>query len=222
MTSTRIDLVTLADRPGSLHGRVVPVPARPEAWRLEATEAALVLGSRQGDGVADLASCAAAGIDVVRRRSGGGAVLVEPGALTWVDVVIPSDDGRWTDDVVESMHWCGERWRRALVAVGCPGAQVCSLPSAPDELSEVVCFAGTGHGEVTVGGAKAVGISQRRTRHAARFQCCVHHRWNPDRLWRLLAAPQPSLDAMSTLPVFELVVATADELVTALVDALGT
>ena len=53
--------------------------------------------------------------------------------------------------------------------------------------SELVCFAGLGPGEVTVGGAKVVGMSQRRTRAAARFQCGVVHRWAPAELVALLA-----------------------------------
>ena len=40
----------------------------------------------------------------------------------------------------------------------------------------LVCFAGVGPGEVLAGGRKLVGISQRRTRAGARFQCAVHVR----------------------------------------------
>jgi lipoate-protein ligase A len=44
--------------------------------------------------------------------------------------------------------------------------------------SPLVCFAGLGPGEVSAGGRKLVGISQRRTRAAARFQCAVHGRFD--------------------------------------------
>jgi hypothetical protein len=37
------------------------------------------------------------------------------------------------------------------------------------------------------GGAKVVGISQRRTRAAARFQCAALARWDPSGLLDLLA-----------------------------------
>src|SRR5690606_25915326 len=54
--------------------------------------------------------------------------------------------------------------------------------------SDLVCFAGLGPGEVTVpGGAKVVGISQRRTRAAARFQCAALLDWDPGSLLDLLA-----------------------------------
>ena len=53
--------------------------------------------------------------------------------------------------------------------------------------SRLVCFGGLGPGEVVVGGRKLVGISQRRTRAVARFQCVVHRRWDPGPLLGLLA-----------------------------------
>ena len=40
----------------------------------------------------DLEACAGAGVEVVRRRSGGGAVLVEPGSVVWVDVLVAATD----------------------------------------------------------------------------------------------------------------------------------
>ena len=49
-----------------------------------------------------------------------------------------------------------------------------------------VCFAGLGPGEVTVDGRKVVGISQRRTRAWARFQCAALGRWDPAALAELL------------------------------------
>ena len=42
-----------------------------------------------------------------------------------------------------------------------------------------------------------VGISQRRTRGWARFQCAVYRRWDPAALVALLAEPRPPVDAMA-------------------------
>ena len=53
--------------------------------------------------------------------------------------------------------------------------------------SRRICFAGLGAGEVIVGPRKLVGISQRRTREGARFQCVVHRAWDPVPLLGLLA-----------------------------------
>ena len=65
-----------------------------------------------------------AGIEVVRRRSGGGAVLLVPGEVLWVDVVVPRDDALWDDDVGRATHWLGELWVRALTRCGVAGATV--------------------------------------------------------------------------------------------------
>jgi lipoate-protein ligase A len=43
----------------------------------------------------------------------------------------------------------------------------------------VVCFASSSPGEVFVGANKLVGISQRRGRDGARFQCVLYRHWQP-------------------------------------------
>ena len=50
-----------------------------------------------------------------------------------------------------------------------------------------ICFAGVGPGEVLLDGRKVVGISQRRTRVGARFQCVVLRTWDPSELARIFA-----------------------------------
>ena len=121
---------------------------------------------------------------MARRRSGGSAVLVGPGRVVWADFVIPAGDELWQDDVGRAAWWVGEAFVAAL------GTGVVHRgPLERGRWGELVCFAGLGPGEVTIDGAKAVGISQRRTRAGARFQCAVHRRWDPDRLASLLAGP---------------------------------
>lgn len=44
-----------------------------------------------------------------------------------------------------------------------------------------MCFAGVGAGEVLLDGRKVVGISQRRARDGARFQCVVFRSFDVDR-----------------------------------------
>ena len=53
--------------------------------------------------------------------------------------------------------------------------------------SSTVCFDGVGAGEVLLAARKLVGISQRRTRHAARLQCCWYSHYDPARLVEFLA-----------------------------------
>jgi hypothetical protein len=49
---------------------------------------------------------------------------------------------------------------------------------------------------VHIADRKVVGISQRRTRWWARFQCASYLRWDPAGLVRLLASPRPEVDEL--------------------------
>jgi lipoate-protein ligase A len=158
-----------------LHSRELPDPVERSAWILEATAPALVLGSTQP--WIDVPA-----LEVCRRRSGGGAVLVRPHEVLWIDVLLPRDDPLWDDDVARATHWLGETWRDALGAgLVHTGEMIRTL------WSSAICFAGVGPGEVLVDGAKVVGISQRRTRAGARFQCAVMRTWDPSQLARIFA-----------------------------------
>jgi lipoate-protein ligase A len=159
-------------------------------WVCEPTVPTLVLGSTQGDDVVDHDACRRAGVAVARRRSGGGAVLVEPGGLLWLDVLLPAGDPRWEVDVARAFLWLGGAWAAALADVGV-GAEVHRGGLCTTSWSRLVCFGGLGTGEVVTvaGGPKLIGISQRRARGGARFQCAALARWEPDRLVGLLALP---------------------------------
>ncbi len=146
-------------------------------WVLEPTSTAVVLGSTQPD------DAVVPGTPAVRRRSGGGAVLMEPGGLVWVDVFVPADDPLWEVDVGRAFAWLGRAWADVVGA----GARAHDGPLVSTPWSTRVCFAGLGPGEVTVDGAKVVGISQRRTRAGALFQCAALLEWHPDRLLERLA-----------------------------------
>jgi lipoate-protein ligase A len=146
----------------------------------------LVLGSRQGSDVVDAAAVEQAGVEVVQRFSGGGAVLLEPGRSIWLDVLLPPADERWVDDVGLSFHWLGEVWTAALADLGVPASTYRGrMERTP--WGGLVCFGALGPGEVVVDGRKVVGMSQRRKRAGARFQCLVHDSWRPGDLLRLLA-----------------------------------
>jgi len=146
----------------------------------------LVLGSSQASDAVDGERVRQRGVDVVQRRSGGSAVLVEPGAAVWVDVTIPADDPHWDHDVGRAFHWLGAVWAEVLISGGVLAAWH-SGAMERTAWSPWVCFAGLGPGEVTAGGRKVVGLSQRRTREGALFQCCAVRRWEPERLLDLLA-----------------------------------
>ena len=153
---------------------------------LEIERPALVLGSTQRETDADAVAVAAFDVELTRRRSGGGAVLLVPGQTLWIDVELSREDPLWDDDVGRSFHWLGGSWLVALASLGVRGV-LHTGPVLETVWSRKVCFGGLGPGEVTVDGRKLVGISQRRTRDGARFQCVVHRRWDPVPLLGLLA-----------------------------------
>lgn len=169
------------------HARAVPDEAVRSVWWFEVEAPTVVLGSTQADDVVDRGRVTHDGVQVVRRRSGGGAVWLAPGVVTWVDLVIPASDPLWSADVSRSSAWVGEVWARCLRGLGTPDATVHAGGMVDGPWSRLVCFAGLGPGEVTVAGRKVVGVSQRRTRGAARFQCAVLHRWDPAPLLAVLA-----------------------------------
>lgn len=154
---------------------------------LVAGSPAVVLGSHEPEDWFDPAALRRAGLGLARRRSGGGAVLVGPGLSVWVDFVIPAGDPLWDDDVGRAAWWAGELWSEVLRAAGVADGNLRVWRGAmrPTRWSPVVCFAGMGPGEVEMGGAKVVGVSQRRTRRAALFQTAALLQWDAG-LWESL------------------------------------
>ena len=172
-------------------------PAAPDgavrlARVLSVDRAALVLGSGQPETDVDQEAAAAAGVEIVRRRSGGGAVRVDPGALLWVDLIVPAGDPLWQADVGRATWWVGATWASALeTAVGAdPEVWRDGMRRSP--WSALVCFAGTGPGEVCIEGRKVVGVSQRRTRRAALFQTAALLDWDAAAVLALLRVDDAS------------------------------
>jgi lipoate-protein ligase A len=176
-----------------------PLPATERAIRINVIEdTAVILGSTQPESHVDAARAAAGGVAVLRRRSGGGAVLVGPGQLLWIDVVVPVDDPLWTPDVGRAFWWLGDVWVAALEAAGILGGLVWRGGLVRSPWSDRVCFAGLGSGEVVVGNAKVVGLSQRRTRAGAHFQCAVPISWDPAQLLAVMALGDDARSAAET------------------------
>ena len=157
----------------------------------------LVLGSAQPDADVDHRVAGSLGVQVVRRRSGGGAVLLVPGEFLWLDLVIAADDPLWLDDVGQAMVWVGELWRSALASFHVEG-ELHRNSLVATAWSRQVCFAGVGTGELMQAGAKLVGVAQRRTRSWARFQTMCHLRWRPELVAALVAQPRPTAAALAS------------------------
>lgn len=180
------------------HARPMPEAMQRSVWIHELNRPALVLGSAQPWSTVEPSLPGKLGVELVRRRSGGGAVFLLPGDVAWVDVLLPSDDELWEDDISRSGFWLGQLWCSALADLGLTGGEVHTGRLELGELGRLVCFGAVGPGEVTLDGRKLVGVSQRRNRHGARFQCAVYHTWSPGMLAHLLglepAAAQPLTD----------------------------
>jgi lipoate---protein ligase len=153
------------------------------------TDTALVLGSTQPEAVVDRFRAHWAGVSVVRRASGGGAVLVAPGEPVWVDVWLPAGDPLWNRQVDRAFDWLGQAWVEALERSGITGVSAHRGGYvACTRWSSLVCFGGVGTGEVvTADGRKVVGLAQRRNRRGAWFHGACVLRWDPAPLVELLA-----------------------------------
>ncbi len=92
----------------------------------------------------DVECCRADGVPIARRSSGGGTVVVGPGALN-AAVVLPADYAPGLDAVVESQHYVLERFAEAVRRRG-PRAEV------------------LGQGDLVIDGRKCAGSAQRRLR----------------------------------------------------------
>lgn len=170
-----------------VHGREIVAVAGPTVWVIGATDRALVLGSSQALDDVDVSATAGAGIEVVRRRSGGGAVLVDAADVVWIDVIVPRGDPLWNDDIGIGALWLGELWCRVLAGLG-HEAEMHRSAMQRDPLARIACFVGRAPGEVLLDSRKVVGVSQRRTRNWARMQCACLLRWDGAGLVGLLAS----------------------------------
>ena len=136
----------------------------PTVFVVHVRRSAVVLGSRQLTSV--LKSNGRELVGVRRRRGGGGLVLLQPGDL-WVDWWIPVRDPRWSPDLGTSSIRAGQWWCDALTEEGVGGLNVHGGHVEAGSAADLVCFAGRGPGEVFRDERKVVGITQWRVREGA-------------------------------------------------------
>ena len=122
---------------------------------------ALSLGFSQPFEAADAAFCAAHGVDVVRRPTGGRAVLHHL-ELTYA-LLAPLGSGPFTHDLQAAYAAICRALVAGLGAIGVP-AELSGRPEGdlvkPTEA--IPCFIGPAAGEVVAGGRKLVGSAMRR------------------------------------------------------------
>lgn len=134
------------------------------------TDTAIVLGSGQRE-------IPATDLPVLRRGTGGGAVVCDEGYLM-LDVVLPDGHPLIERDVAESYRWLSD-WLMCELA---PAPIRAILPLDLRELDDgdrraarLACFAGLGPYEVvTADGRKLVGLAQRRRGAAVLFQAAAY------------------------------------------------
>ncbi len=138
----------------------------PATLRLYAWEPpCLSLGYAQPSGDVDMASLNARGWHLVRRPTGGRAIL-HTDELTYA-VIGPEDDPRLSGSVLESYQRLSQALLLALLSLGIP-AQAESKPPASPAANQAapVCFEVPSNYEITVQGRKIIGSAQARRKGA--------------------------------------------------------
>ena len=152
-------------------------------WWVAASPAVVVgLGLRHRLAeVVDLERCEASGIQVLERKAGGGALLLDAHMLCGA-ICLPIS--AVSSDLTDSYRWLGDHLVGVLKAAGAHGvrrvevdearANVAALRSRSDAVARLLlatCYGALSpHEVVTTSGGKLVGLAQVRRRHAALFQ----------------------------------------------------
>jgi lipoyl(octanoyl) transferase len=123
----------------------------------------LSLGRNQPLADVDLSACRRAGVDVVRRPTGGRAIL-HTDELTY-SVTLLQSDPRATGDVVGSYRRLSEGLLAGLRGLGVKAIQAVGQRKQAVDLT-AICFETPSDYEITAGGRKLVGSAQWRARGA--------------------------------------------------------
>lgn len=148
------------------HHRAAENMARDEALLAEAVPtvrlygwrpAAVSLGRSQTEADVDLEAARGWGLDVVRRATGGGAILHNEAEVTYA-VVLPLDFPGLPRDITGSFAFVSEGVVRALRHLGLPA----EIETVPDNTRETLCYVRRQGTNVVVNGRKISGGAQRR------------------------------------------------------------
>jgi len=170
------------------------------------------------DGRVDLDAAGAMGIDLVRRPTGGSAILHEgPELEVTYSVTAAAGDFPGADDLLQTYQWIGRALEAGLRALGAPVAMVPVQRSDPRSMP-AFCFARTGSYELEVNGLKVVGSAQRRQGTGFLQHGAVMLGADPARLRRVFPGGGDPLAGMTTLetvlgrrPFFDATVAALAE-----------
>jgi lipoate---protein ligase len=140
----------------------------------EPAEWFVILGrGNQADREVDLSACGKRDIPVLRRSSGGGAVLLGPGCLCY-SIILPIESDTRLFSSKSTNEWILERISRSLSG----------LSVAPIETR--------GDSDLTLGDRKIAGHAQRRKRNALLFHGSLLLNFDPSPMETFLRAPSRS------------------------------
>jgi lipoate-protein ligase A len=175
---------------------VAPPTLRFFSWR----PATISLGYGQVlDHRIDVAAAAALGIGLVRRPTGGSAILHEgPELELTYSVAARTGDFEGAGELLETYRWIGAALAAGINRLGAPVEMVPVQPSDPTAMP-TFCFARTGSYELEVAGLKVVGSAQRRQGSGFLQHGAVMLGAAPDRLRRVFPTERDPLAGMTTL-----------------------
>jgi lipoyl(octanoyl) transferase len=151
------------------------------------------------DGRIDLEAARRLGVGVVRRLTGGSAILHEGPLLELTySVVAGHGDFPGAEVLLDTYRWIGAALGAGLRGLGAPVEMVAAQPSNPATMP-AFCFARTGSFELEVGGRKLVGSAQRRRGTAFLQHGSVMLGTAPERIRRVFPAEPASLAGMTTV-----------------------
>jgi lipoate-protein ligase A len=175
---------------------VCPPTLRFYAW--QPPTISLGYGQPVGAGI-DLDEAARLGIGLVRRLTGGSAILHEgPDLELTYSVVGNQEDFSGADDLLSTYRWIGTALAAGLNQLGAAAEMVPVQPSSVAAMP-AFCFARTGSYELTINGRKLVGSAQRRQGAAFLQHGSVMLGAAPERLRRVFPAQADPLAGMTTL-----------------------
>lgn len=126
--------------------------------------------------VVDRDRCRTAGVEILHRRAGGGALLLDD-QMVCGTVCLPLPHPLVGNDITDSYRWLGELLAEVVggrrVEVDEARADVTALRARSDPTAKLLlasCYGSLSPHEVAIGAAKVVGLAQVRTRLTALFQ----------------------------------------------------
>ena len=178
-------------------------------WR----PATVSLGRSQTEAEVDADLARAWGMDVVRRATGGGAILHNEAEVTYA-VVLPLDHPGLPRDIPGSFAFLGGGVVEGLRLLGLPA----EVESVPESTRETLCYVRRQGTNVMVRGRKISGGAQRRTGQAVLQHGTVIVDRDEERMARLFGTDPDTIRRRVTSLAEEGVRADRGKLVEALVE----